>query len=69
MKKLGIGLCVILILGIVAYIYRLTILMKVYPIVNNRRNPVEANRPVNWSRGPDQPAKSATERPPTISLS
>lgn len=66
MKKLGIGLCVILILGIVAYMNQLTILMTVYPIVNNRRNPVEANRPVNWRRGPDQPAKPATERPPNI---
>jgi uncharacterized sulfatase len=66
MKKLGIGLVVILLLGIVAYTNQLAILMKVFPVINKLLKPVEPNRPVVWSRGPDKAVKPVTERPPNI---
>jgi hypothetical protein len=46
MKKLGIGLAVVLLLGNVAYTNQLAILMKVFPVINKLRKPVESNRPV-----------------------
>ena len=67
MKKLGIGLVVvILLLGFVAYNNQLAILMKVFPVINKLRNPVEPHRPVVWSRGPEKAVKPVTERPPNI---
>jgi hypothetical protein len=59
MKKLGIGLVVvILLLGFVAYNNQLAILMKVFPIINKLGKPVEPHRPVVWSRGPDKALKT-----------
>ena len=66
MKKLGIGLAVVILLGIVAYTNQLAILMKVFPVINNLRNPVEPHHEVVWSRGPDTPVKPADQRPPNI---
>jgi arylsulfatase A-like enzyme len=66
MKKLGIALSIVLLLGIVAYMNRLEILMKVFPVVNRLKNPVEPNRSVVWSRGPDRPERSVEEKPPNI---
>lgn len=67
MKKLGIGLVVvILLLCFVVYTNQLAILMKVFPVINKLRKPVEPHRPVVWSRGPEKPVKPVTERPPNI---
>jgi len=65
-KKLGLGLVVVILLGIVIYTNQLAILMKVFPIINNYRNPVEPNQKVVWRQGPETPEKAATERPPNI---
>ena len=66
MKKLYTGLLIVLLLGGIAYMNQLAILMKVFPVINRFRNPVEPNRPVVWNRGPDNPARPVNERPPNI---
>ncbi|MBT4264907.1 MAG: sulfatase-like hydrolase/transferase [Deltaproteobacteria bacterium] len=66
MKKLGIGLVVIVLLGIVVYTNQLAILMKVFPVINSYRNPVASNQEVVWSQGPETPVKPANQRPPNI---
>lgn len=66
MKKLVVGLCVVLLLGIIAYMNQLTILMKVFPIINRISRPIEPNQPVVWGRGPDTPEEPVGERPPNI---
>ncbi len=66
MKKLGIGLVVIILLGIVVYTNQLAILMKVFPVINSCRNAVAPNQETAWSRGPETPLKPANQRPPNI---
>jgi len=66
MKKILVGLLVIAIMGFVIYLNQLAILMKLFPMLNAIRNPVEPNRPVVWGRGPDTPNLPPNERPPNI---
>ena len=66
MKKIGIGLGVLILLGVFIYTNQLVILMKVFPVINNYRNPVEPNQEAVWSRGPETPGKPANQRPPNI---
>ncbi|MBW1815755.1 MAG: sulfatase-like hydrolase/transferase, partial [Deltaproteobacteria bacterium] len=65
-KKILVGLIIIGVLGYVVYLNQLAILMRVFPVINAIRNPVEPNRPVVWSRGPDTPDLPPNERPPNI---
>ncbi len=60
------GLIIIGVLGYVLHLNRLAILIRVFPVINAIRNPVEPNRPVAWSRGPDTPDLPPNERPPNI---
>lgn len=66
MKKLGIGLIVIITLGVIAYYNQLAIFMKAVPILNAIRKPVGPNQPVIWDRGPETPEKLLDQRPPNI---
>jgi len=66
MKKLLVGLVIVIIIGFIVYLNQLPILMKVFPIINNIRKPVEPNKPVVWSRGPDTPELPPNKRPPNI---
>ena len=66
MKKILVGLVIIVGLGFVVYFNQLAILMKVFPVLNAIRKPVEANQPVVWSRGPDKSELPPNERPPNI---
>jgi arylsulfatase A-like enzyme len=66
MKKLLFGLVIVVIIVFIVYLNRLPILLKVFPIINHIRNPVESHRPVMWSRGPDTPDLPPNRRPPNI---
>ncbi|NQU66001.1 MAG: sulfatase-like hydrolase/transferase, partial [SAR324 cluster bacterium] len=66
MKKIAVGLAIVVVLGSFVYLNQLAILMTVFPIFNNIRNPVEPNHPIAWRQGPATADLSPNERPPNI---
>lgn len=66
MKKIIVGLVIIGVLGSIVYFNQLAILMKVFPVINAIRKPVEPNHPVVWRQGPATPSAQPNERPPNI---
>ena len=68
MKKIGAALALVAVLAILAYAYRLDLLMALSPIVVNIREPIAPNRPIVWQPGPTRPTVPAGERPPNVVL-
>ena len=68
MKKIGAVLALAAVLAILAYTYRLDLLMALAPIVTNIRDPIAPHRPIAWQQGPARPTAPASERPPNVVL-
>lgn len=67
--RVGVGFLVgLLLLGILAYSYRVEILLNGVKIMMARRSPTGPNQEVHWSTGPDPQGRSAQDRPPNIVL-
>ena len=68
MKKLGIALGAMLILGISAWQYKLEILVTMAPKFIALVQPVGPNKPVPWQKGPDVAEVPIEDRPPNVVL-
>jgi len=66
MKKLAIVLLVFIVLGLTVYVNRLSLIMKGLPLLNAITQPVIANQPVVWDRGPERAELPPEQRPPNI---
>ena len=68
MKKLLIGITVIALSGLLAWQYRIELLVWGAPKIRDTLSPIAENRPVHWPQGPDSASTPPEQRPPNIIL-
>jgi len=66
MRKLAIGMLVMLVLGFLGYQKRLEILLAAAPLIADLTDPIGPHRSVSWSQGPATATLPPAERPPNI---
>ena len=68
MKKLVGGGLVVALLGVIVWQHRVELLVWGAPKLRQIISPIPGNVPISWTRGPDVPSASPSERPPNIIL-
>ena len=68
MKKLVGGGLVVALLGVIVWQHRVELLVLGAPKLRQMISPIPGNVPISWTRGPDVPSASPSERPPNIIL-
>ncbi|MEM1435929.1 MAG: sulfatase-like hydrolase/transferase [Pseudomonadota bacterium] len=68
MKKLIIVAAGLMLIGGVLWHNRINLLVTLLPIVQDWRDPIAPNQPIEWAQGPETAAVAPGERPPNIIL-
>ena len=68
MKKIAVGLLVLVLVAALGWQNRVSLMLRLLPSILSVTNPVTENQPIDWSKGPATSVASNDERPPNIIL-
>ena len=68
MKKLAMAVVVLVAITAILWQQRVNLLVALMPVIQEIRDPIPANQPINWDQGPAEALTPADERPPNIIL-